>query len=60
MSSTTVEQLWKVQQILPSSQKIMQSPYIIQTLQIGCSVLGFGYSEFKKAFEEAEHLLRIG
>jgi hypothetical protein len=56
--STVSEQLRGLQQALPSGQKIMLIPYITQNLQIGTSVLGFGYDEFKKAFEEAEHLLR--
>jgi hypothetical protein len=56
--STALERLRTVQQVLPSGQKVMLNPYIAQILRIGASALGFGYDEFKRAFEEAEDLLR--
>jgi hypothetical protein len=56
--STISEYFKKLQQMLPSSQKVMLNPYIAQMLQIGYNTLGFGYEEFKRTIFETEHLLR--
>jgi hypothetical protein len=56
---TAVEQFRRIQQTLPSSQKVLLNPYITQNLQIGAIVLGFSYDKFKRAFEEAENFLRV-
>jgi hypothetical protein len=56
--SISLERLEKIKEVFPSGQKLMMISYIEQSLQIGASILGFKYEEFKNAFEKAERLLR--
>ena len=56
--STALERFREAWSALPSAQKLMLNPYVIQQLKRGLDVLGFSYEDFKKAFQEAENLLR--
>jgi len=54
----TLEYLQKLRQAFPSGDKLRANPFVVLFLQQGERILGFSYDEFKKAFNEAETILK--